>query len=235
MVGLGVGVPYPPDVHGRFAHEGAAHHGDPPSEEGVGQGRLGDAGQGVGRATAEESSSWWTGKTVRPARLWYRLSESCVDGLAAQRRRDQEGAVGAGAVGQPVGEHQVQQQRGLGGGGACRHPVRKSRWAASSRWCGVIRGWRAAGAAPRRGRRVRVAGRSRGPAGGHRCRSGRRRGPPLRRGPRWCPGSAGWWAGSGRCCACGFPGGLVPVGSRLPVPGLQSQQPAPSAFSSAGP
>ncbi len=45
-----------------------------------------------------------------------------MDRVAAERGRDQEGAVGAGAVGQAAGEHQLQEQPGFGVAGARDHP-----------------------------------------------------------------------------------------------------------------
>ncbi len=123
MVDGGIGVPYPRDVDGEFADEGAADHGDPPAEEVVREAdRLGDAARGVGGACAEGEQLVVDGEDGPPVHaLVAAVGVPAVDGLAAERGRDQEGAVGAGAVGQSVGEHQVEQQLGLGAAGACRH------------------------------------------------------------------------------------------------------------------
>lgn len=124
MVDGGVGVPYLRDVDGEFTHEGAADHRDPPLTEVVREGdRLGDARRGVGGAFAQRQQFVVDGEDGTAVHaLVAAVGVPAVDGLAAERGRDQEGAVGAGAVGQPVGEHQVEEQFGLGAPGACRHP-----------------------------------------------------------------------------------------------------------------
>ena len=63
--------------------------------------------------------------------------------------------------------------------------------------------------------------RSPGSAGAPRRRTARQRRPPPRRWRRSSTGTPGWWAGSGRCCACHFSGPLVEFPR---VPWLQTQQ-----------
>jgi hypothetical protein len=109
------------DVHGHLADEGPADH----AHRGVPQRGVQPVLRGAGlvRRLAQIEQLRVDREDLFPlVRLEEAVRVPAVHRLAAQRRRDQEGAVRAGAVGEAARQHEVQQQVGLVHVGALDDP-----------------------------------------------------------------------------------------------------------------